>query len=151
MWLSNGPLTLGDAHRMTGENADSVPLPVANCVLCGWPMDGMVNILEVYVGAVAVYRACADECPPAGVDRRRYLDERYAEARRVERDIRKASRVLDDSEYRSLADLEYLMNLERRLSVLLGRNAPRHVKVDPRSAAGLSAAEIVKWVREQPR
>jgi hypothetical protein len=143
MWPSNDPLTLGDAHRMTGENADSVPLPVANCVLCRWPMDGTVNILEVYVGAFAVYRACADECPPAGVDRRRYLDERYAEARRVEREIRKARR--------SLADPEYLMNLERRLSVLLGRDAPRRVVVHPRLAAGLSAAEIVKGVREQPR
>jgi len=106
-------------------------------------MDGTVNILEVYVGAVAVYRACADECPPAGVDRRRYLDERYAEARRVEREIRKARR--------SLADPEYLMNLERRLSVLLGRDTPRRVVVHPRSAAGLSAAEIVLWVREQSR
>ncbi len=46
---------------MTGENAETVPLPVANCVLCRWPMDGTVNILEVQIGT-AVYRACAEEC-----------------------------------------------------------------------------------------
>ena len=35
---------------MTGENAGSVTLPGANCVLCGWPMEGKVSILEVHIG-----------------------------------------------------------------------------------------------------
>ena len=136
---------------MSGENADSVPLPVANCVFCRRPMDGTVNILEVYVGAIAVYRACADECLPAGVDRQRYIAERAAKARRVEREIRKARRALADAEHRSQADFEYLMKLERRHSVLLGRDAPQRVEVDPSSAAGLSGAEIVKRVRARSR
>jgi len=67
----NDPLAFGDGHRMPAS--DGPDLPVANCVLCGWPMDGTVNILEVRIGT-AVYRACADECLPGGADRRqRYL------------------------------------------------------------------------------
>ena len=90
-------------------------LPVANCVLCGWPMDGTVNILEVHVGPVAVYRACAGECPAADVnrrsaiDRKRYTDRRHAVARRVHRQMAKIHRL-------SLPDFGRLADLERRVS-----------------------------------
>ena len=142
---SNDPLAR-DGHRMTGENAETVPLPVANCVLCRWPMDGTVNILEVQIGT-AVYRACAEECPPAGVDRRRYLDERHAEARRVEREIGKIDRRIIGAAH-SMADFNRWLDLERRHSRLRGLSAPRRVHEDPSSAAGHSAAEVVRRVRE---
>jgi hypothetical protein len=126
-----------------------VTLPVANCILCGWPMDGTVNILEVRI-STAVYRACADECPPAGVDRRqRHLAERRADADRVEREISEVMTTLQkaDSPY---ADLERLTDLLRRHSRLQGR-PPRREHVDPSRAAGLSAAEVVEGVRERLR
>jgi hypothetical protein len=128
--------------------ADGLHLPVANCILCGWPMDGSVNILEVHVGIVAVYRACADECPPADVnrrrpvDRQRYIDQRQALARRVHRQMVKI-------DGRSLSDFRCIGELERRYSHLRGRNDPKQVEVNPSSAAGLSAAEIMKRVRDQ--
>ena len=120
----------------------SAGLPVANCVLCGWPMDGTVNILEVHVGPVAVYRACARECPAADVnrrsaiDRKRYTDRRHAQARRVHGQMAKIHRL-------SLPDFGRLADLERRYCVLLGLDAPQRVDVDPSAAAGLSAAEVV--------
>jgi hypothetical protein len=113
-------------------------------------MDGTVNILEVRVGTIAVYRACAGECPPAEVnrrnarDRQRYIDMRHAVARGVHRELAKTHR-LSPTDYGLLADLE------RRYSVLLGLDAPQRVDVNPSSAAGLSAAEIVKRVRDQTR
>ena len=142
----NGLLTLSDDHRMPAP--DGPDLPVANCVLCGWPMDGSVNILEVHVGAIAVYRACADECAPAGVDRRRYLSERHAEGRRVEREIGKVWFAIEMSGRFPLADSHRLNDLECRLSRLFGLCAPRQVRVNPSSAEGLPAAEIVRRVRE---
>ena len=126
---------------------DGPDLPVANCVLCGWPMDGTVNILEVHVGAVAVYRACAGECPAAdlsrwsAIDRKRYVDMRHAVARQVHREMAKIHRL-------ALPDASRLAELERRYSVLLGLDAPQRVDVNPSSVAGLSAAEVVKRVRE---
>jgi hypothetical protein len=132
---------------MPGENAESVPsLPVANCVLCRWPMDGTVNILEVHIGT-AVFRACADDCPPADVDRRQYLAERRAEARRVTREITKMNRLIVNGAA-SVADFKRWMVLENRHSRLLGLHAPRRVDVDPALAAGLSAPEVVKQVRQ---
>jgi hypothetical protein len=128
--------------------SDGPHLPVANCVLCGWPMDGSVNIVEVHVGTVAVYRACADECPPADVnrwrpmDRQRYIDQRHDLARRLHCQMAKI-------DGRSLPDFRRIADLERRYSHLRGCNDPKQVEVDPSSAAGLSAAEIVKRVREQ--
>ena len=96
--MSNGPLLLGDGHRMPAR--DGLALPVANCVVCGWPMDGTVDIPEVHVGTVAVFGACAGECPPAGVcwwnvmDRRRYINRRHAVARRVRRQMATVRRLL---------------------------------------------------------
>ena len=137
---------LSDGQRMPAS--DGPHLPVANCILCGWPMDGSVNILEVHVGAVAVYRACADECPPADVnrrrpmDRRRYIDQSHAVARRVHRQMVKIVGC-------SLPDFRRIGELERRYSHLRGCDDPKQVEVNPSSAVGLSAAEIVKRVREQ--
>ena len=45
-------------------------------------------------------------------------------------------------------DAGRLAELERRYSVLLGLDAPQRVDVNPSSVAGLSAAEVVKRVRE---
>ena len=109
-------------------------------------MDGTVNILEVRIGT-AVYRACADECPPAGVDRRqRHVAERRADADRVEREVGEVMTALQKagSPY---ADLERLTDLLLRHSRLQGR-PPRREHVNPSAAAGLSAAEVVKGVRE---
>ena len=47
-----------------------------------------------------------------------------------------------------LADSHRLNDLERRLSRLLGLYAPRQVHVNPSSAEGLPAAEVVRRVRE---
>ena len=113
-------------------------------------MDGTVNILEVSIGT-AVYRACADECPPAGVDRRqRHLDERRADADRVEREISEVMTALQKAGS-PWADLERLTDLLQRHSRLQGLSTPRHEHVDPSAAAGLSAAEVVKRVRERLR
>ena len=113
-------------------------------------MDGTVNILEVSIGT-AVYRACADECPPAGVDRRqRHLDERRADADRVEREISEVMTALQKAGS-PWADLERLTDLLQRHSRLQGLSTPRHEHVDPSAAAGLSAAEVVKGVRERLR
>ena len=113
-------------------------------------MDGTVNILEVRIGT-ALYRACADECPPAGVDRRqRYLAERRADADRVERDISEVMTALQKAGSR-WADLERLTDLLQRHSRLQGLSTARREHVDPSAAAGLSAAEVVKRVRERLR
>jgi hypothetical protein len=125
-------------------------LPVANCVLCGWPMDGTVNMLEVRIGT-AVYRACADECPPAGVGRqKRHLDERRADADRVEREISEVMTALQKADP-PWADLERLTDLLERHSCLRGLSTSRRERVDPSAAAGLSAAEVVKRVSERLR
>jgi hypothetical protein len=135
---------------MIGDNAENVTLPVANCVLCGWPMDGTVNILEVHIGT-AVYRACADECPPAGVGRpQQHLAERRADADRVEREVSEVMTVLQKAGS-PWADLECLTDLLQRHSRLQGLATPRRDHVDPSEAAGLSAAEVVKRVRERLR
>jgi hypothetical protein len=140
-------LVLSDADLMPPP--DGPPLPVAHCVLCRWPMNESVNIVEIRVGAVAVFRACAGECPPPDVDRnraldrKRYINERQAEARRVDREM---SKIRD-----SFDDLGHLMDLMRRYAVLLGLDAPVRVEVDPSSAAGRSPAEIAQSVREQLR
>jgi hypothetical protein len=111
-------------------------------------MDGSVNILEVHVGTVAVYRACADECPPVDVtrlrpvDRQRHIDQRRVLARRVHCQMAKI-------DGRSLPDFRRLADLQRRYSHLRGCCDPGRVKVDPSSVAGLPAAEVVKRVREQ--
>ena len=47
-----------------------------------------------------------------------------------------------------LADSHRLNDLERRLSRLLGLDAPRQVHVNPPSAEGLPAPEVVRRVRE---
>jgi hypothetical protein len=111
-------------------------------------MDGTVSILEVHVGAVAMYRACADECPPADVDRRRYLRERYVKGRHVTREIGKARLALENADGLPLAEFDHFLHLVRRRSSLLGLYAPRQVEVDPTSADGLPAAEVVRRVRE---
>jgi hypothetical protein len=129
---------------------DGPAWPVANCVLCGWPMDGTVNILEVHIGTVAVYRACAGECPAAdvnrrsAVDRRRYIDSRHTPAPRLHRQIAKIPRL-------GLPDTGRLGDLERRYSALFGLDAPQRSDVNPSSAAGFSAVEVVKRVRDQTR
>ena len=101
------------------DTVESVALPVANCVLCGWPMDGTVDDLEVRIGT-ALYRACADECPPAGVDRRqRHLAERRADADQVEREIGEVIDALRKAGS-PWADLERLTDLLQRHSGLQG-------------------------------
>ena len=112
-------------------------------------MDGTVDILEVRIGT-AVYRACADECPPAGVDRReRHFAERRADADRVEREVSEVMTALQKAGC-PWVDLERLTDLVQRHSRLQGR-PPRREHVDPSAAAGLSAAEVVERVRERLR
>ena len=98
-------------------------------------MDGTVNILEVQIGT-AVYRACAEECPPAGVDRRRYLDERHAEARRVEREIGKIDRRIIGAAH-SMADFN-----QKLLSLSLGITAAMHVEGGPEASLSIHAGGI---------
>jgi hypothetical protein len=112
-------------------------------------MDGTVNILEVRIGT-AMYRACAGECPPTGVDRQRYLAERRADADRVEREISEVMTALQKAGS-PWADLERLTDLLQRHSRLQGLSTARREHVDPSAAAGLSAAEVVKRVRERLR
>ena len=76
------------------------------------------------------------------MDRRRYIDQSHAVARRVHRQMVKIVGC-------SLPDFRRIGELERRYSHLRGCDDPKQVKVNPSSAVGLSAAEIVKRVREQ--
>ena len=139
------------SSRLSGGRCGAAAHPRPTiCVLCGWPMDGTVNILEVYIGSLAVYRACAGGCPPSDVnrcsaiDRQRYIDRPHAVARRVRRQIAKLHG-------RSPTDFGRLGDLESRRSVLLGLVGPQHVDVTPSSVAGVSAGEVIKRIRDQTR
>ena len=70
------------------------------------------------------------------------IHQRHGLARRVHSQMAKI-------DGRSLPDFRRIADLERRYSHLRGCNDPKQVEVDPSSAAGLSAAEIVMRVREQ--
>jgi hypothetical protein len=135
---------------MPRENADSVPLPVATCVICGWPMDGTVGVLEVHIGT-AVYSACAAECPPSDVDRLSaparvgYAQRRYRAAlAQVRREAKKILATRGEAGG-SLTSLERLQ-LEWQLITW-----DDVVEVDPSAASGLSAPEVVRRERDRRR
>jgi hypothetical protein len=132
---------------MTGKNAVSLTLPIANCVLCRWPMEGTVNILQVHIGT-AVYRACAGECPPRSINRQSsHARSEYAERRyRAER-----ARVRRESQNIAAARGENggsLTSAERRQLERCLIPGNQSVKIAPSSAAGLSAPQVVERVRE---
>jgi hypothetical protein len=68
----------------------------------------------------------------------------------VEREISEVMTALQKADP-PWADLERLTDLLERHSRLRGLSTSRREQVDPSAAAGLSAAEVVKRVRERLR
>ena len=108
-------------------------MPRANCAVCGRRIDDTVDIVEVQIGT-ATYRACADECVSERKDRQTDLAERRAGRGPLELKI---IRVVE------LAPAE----LERLIFTPGYKYVLKRVVVDPRSAANVSAPEVVSWVR----
>ena len=118
-------------------------MPRANCAVCGRRIDDTVDIVEVQIGT-ATYRACADECVSERKDRQTDLAERRAGRGPLELKIIRV--VADRNEGGEVVELAPA-ELERLIFTPGYKYVLKRVVVDPRSAANVSAPEVVSWVR----